>query len=196
MMQMQHTPFMNFGNWYWVVAGDEANVWSSARAMSVPVDDADYVAWKTGGGNASPVASMADVQRICALNYPPGTLETYTALKRWQKEQGGITLGAGFPIKTDDRAQAKISGAYFAAQEVATVVTPWHAADGTVHDLDATQIIAMNTELLTHINNCFSISADVLAGVAGGTITTREQIDAAFDAPMTQARKDWLKKKP
>jgi hypothetical protein len=180
-------------NWYWIIGADEANVWSSRLAASIPIDNADYVAWLAAGNFPSRAETMADLQVVLADQYPPGTLETYTAHKRWQKEQAGITLTSGMPIKTDDRAQAKISGAYFAAQEVPTVVTPWHAADGTVHDLDATQISAMNNELLTHINNCFSISSDVLAGIAAGTITTREQIDAAFNAPMTQARKDWLK---
>ena len=51
----------------------------------------------------------------------------------------------------------------------------------------------LNNDLLVHINACFQISADMLAGIAAGTVTTREQIDAAFDAPMTQAAADWLK---
>jgi hypothetical protein len=51
----------------------------------------------------------------------------------------------------------------------------------------------MSIELLTHINNCFSISADVLAAIEEGTITTREEIDAAFGAAMPPAAKDWLK---
>jgi hypothetical protein len=64
----------------------------------------------------------------------------------------------------------------------------------TVHHLDASQVIAINNELLTHINNYFTISADVRAGVEAGAIATHEEIDAAFDATMTQARKDRLKK--
>ena len=51
----------------------------------------------------------------------------------------------------------------------------------------------MNNELLVHINNCFSISADMVAGIEDGTITTHEQIDAAFSASIKAARKDWLK---
>ena len=37
----------NISNWYWVIGGDQANVWSSTRAALVPVDDTDYVAWLT-----------------------------------------------------------------------------------------------------------------------------------------------------
>jgi hypothetical protein len=180
-------------NWYWIVGGDEANVWSSRRAASIPVNDPDYVAWLAAGNWPTPIATMAELEAVLAEQYPPGTLTTYTWFKRWQKEQGGITLASGMPIKTDDRAQAKITGAFVAAQELPTVITPWHAADGTVHQLDASQIVAMNNELLTHINNCFAISAEMLAGIEAGTVTTHEEIDAAFDAPMTQARRDWLK---
>ena len=54
-------------------------------------------------------------------------------------------------------------------------------------------IIGLNNDLLTHINDCFSISAMVHSEIDDGSITTLEQIDAAFDTPMTNAAKDWLK---
>jgi Domain of unknown function (DUF4376) len=181
-------------DWYWVIGDDEANVWSSRLAESIPVDDADYAAWLEGGNYPSRAATMADLEVVLAEQYPPGTLRTYTAFKRWQKEQAGITLTSGMPIKTDDRAQAKITGAYTAAQVDPTIVTPWAAADGTVHDVDGAQITSMNYELLTHINNCFSISADVMADIEDGSVTTREQIDEAFSAPVSAARRDWLKR--
>jgi hypothetical protein len=187
---MLYTP----SDWYWIVGADEANVWSSRRAASVPISDPDYVAWLAAGGLTPRLATMQELFDIMSEQYPPGTLNTYTAFKRWQKEQGGITLSSGMPIKTDDRAQAKITGVFVAAQEKPDMVTPWHAPDGSVHQLDASQVVAMNNELLTHINNCFAISADVLAGIEAGTVTTREEIDAAFDAATTQAHKDWLKK--
>jgi hypothetical protein len=179
--------------WYWYVGDDETQVWSSRLAAMVPAADPEFVEWKQHEA-PSRAATMEDLRIVLAEQYPPGTLETYTAHKRWQKEQAGITLSAGWPIKTDDRSQAKITGVYAAIQVNPAAVTPWAAADGSVHDVSQAEITAMNTDLLTHINNCFSISADVLVQIAAGTITTREQIDAAFDAPMTQARKDWLKK--
>ncbi|UEM11979.1 DUF4376 domain-containing protein [Bradyrhizobium barranii subsp. barranii] len=180
-------------DWYWFIGTDQSNVWSSLKAASVPISDEGYQAFVAGGNNAAPI-EFADLRSMFAEHYPGGMLDTYTASKRWLKEQAGITLESDMPIKTDDRAQAKISGAYFAAQASSAVITPWHAADGAVYQLSATDIEQMNVELLTHINACFSVSADVLSGIEAGTITTREQIDAAFSAPMTQAQKDWLKK--
>lgn len=180
--------------WYWYIGSDETQAWSSRLAAMVPADDPEFVEWRRHEAPSRAVR-MEDLRAVLAEQYPPGTLETYTVFKRWQKEQAGITLSSGKPIKTDDRSQAKITGAYIAMQVQSSAVTSWAYADGSVAEASAADITAMNTALLTHINDCFSISADVLDQIASGTITTREQIDAAFDAPMTQARKDWLKKK-
>jgi hypothetical protein len=115
-----------------------------------------------------------------AVQYPPGTLETYCAFKRWTKEQGGLTLTSGMPIATDDRAQAKINGVVLAASTNPSFTTQWHAADGSYWPLDKTKIDAMSGELQAHINNCFIISSQTMADISAGTITTRDQIDAAF----------------
>lgn len=185
-------------DWYWLA--DDGRIFASARQIIVAEDDADYLVFRQ---MAMPTQwprddagqqTDAELQKVLDPYNLFVSLQGYTAFKRWQKEQGGITLASGIPIKTDDRSQAKITGAYSAAVELPTVVTPWAAADGSVYPLDGAQIVAMNNELLTHINNCFAVSADVITGIEDGTITTHEQIDAAFDAPMTAARRDWLKK--
>jgi Domain of unknown function (DUF4376) len=182
-------------DWYWTVGDDQANVWSSARAISVPASDAAYAQWKTDTGSASAttIASQEELYAMFAVRYPRGALTTYAWDCRWRKEQAGITLSSGMPIKSDDRAQAKITGAYTAALVKPDMVTQWQAADGTVHDLDAAQITQMNYDLLTHINNCFAISSDVLAQIEAGTITALTQIDAAFNAPMAKKNQDWLR---
>jgi Domain of unknown function (DUF4376) len=179
---------------YWIIGSDEAQVWSSKRAGYVPVDDVDYVTWLPGNG-ATHIATMQELEQVFAAQYPRGSLTTYTWYRRWRMEQGGITLTSGMPIKTDDRSQAKISGIYLAAQISPAVTTPFSAADGTVHQLTAEDIEAMNIELLTHINRAFSISADAIAQIDAGTITTIDQIDALFDAPVKSAQKNWLRKR-
>jgi hypothetical protein len=176
-------------DWYWIVGGDAANVWSSARAMSVPVSDADYTAWLVANSNPSPIATMADLHALLAAQYPPGSLETYCVFKRWQKEQGGITLTSGMPIATDDRAQAKINGVRLAILDAPGGTTQWHAADGTYWPLDVAAITAMSNELQAHINNCFTISSDTMAAIAGGTITTLTQIDSAFESAVRKTKK-------
>ena len=178
----------NPSNWYWIIGGDAATVWSSARAMSVPVDDADYTAWLPGR-NPAQIATMDDLHAVLAEQYPPGSLETYCVFKRWQKEQGGITLTSGMPLKTDDRSQAKVNGAVLAATADPNFTTQWHADDGSYWPLDAAGVTAMSAELQAHINNCFTISSDTMAGIAGGTITTLAQIDSAFDSAAVRKTK-------
>lgn len=169
----------NWDDHYWIVGGDAANVWSSARAVSVPATDADYVAW-SAAKQPTQIATMAELEQVFAAQFPPGSLNTYCVFKRWEKEQGGITLASGMPLKTDDRSQAKVNGAVLAATADPNFTTQWHAADDTYWPLDAAGVTAMSGELQAHINNCFTISSQTMAAITAGTITTLAQIDAAF----------------
>jgi hypothetical protein len=184
-------------HWYWLA--DDGRIYSSKSQSLIAADDADYVAWLGGyeptpwpldSAGAQTDASLQDVLEPHGLF---ANLKYYTVNRRWRKEQGGIVATAGFPIRTDDRSQAKITGLYTASKEVPTVVTPYHAANHTVQELDATAMYQLHSDLLTHINFCFDTSATVLSGIVDGSITTREQVDAAFNAPMTQAQKNWMK---
>jgi hypothetical protein len=163
--------------------------------------DQDYLDWSSAGRGAPTLASMAELEAMMAVQYPPGTLKSYALFCRWQKEQGGITTSFGMPIETDDRAQAKISGAMLAAKYPPTPLkappggsgpaftTKWHAADGTIWPLDTPMIVAMSGELQLHVDECFEASAAVATGLEDGTITTREQIDQAFAEIITRAGK-------
>lgn len=184
---------------YWLA--DDGRVFSGPLEQIVDATDQGYSDYVEAGNSVSTWPRDIDGSQTDAMLQdvlePFGmfvNLINYTADKRWRKEQGGITATAGFPIKTDDRSQAKITGLYTASQEVPAVVTPFSDADNAVRQLDAAAMHQLHVDLLTHINNCFSVSAAMLAGIADGSITTREQVDAAFDAPMTQARKDWMTK--
>lgn len=189
----------NMHNMFW--RADDGRVYGSATQTIGTDADANYTAWIAAGGIPLEWPRELDGTQTDAMmqavleNYGLFVnLKYYTLFARWRKEHGGIVTTAGFPIKTDDRAQAKITGLYAASKEAPTVVTPYHATDNTIHQLDAAGMYQLNADLLTHINNCFAVSADVLAQIEAGTITAREQVDAAFDASMTQAREDWLKK--
>ena len=188
----------NVHNWYWVA--DDGRVFESVTQAVISNSDPDFIDWVNGGNTATiwprddaGEQTDAALQWVLEPNNLFVNLYYYTLNKRWRTEQGGITLASGMPIKTDDRAQAKITGVYIATKEQPAVVTPWQAADGTVWELDAAAMHELHVALLTHINNCFAVSADVLAEIEAGSVTTREQVDAAFDAPMSRARKDWLK---
>ena len=83
---------VKISDWYWIVGGDQANVWSSARAMSVPVNDADYVAWLAVPHQPTLIASMAELQDVFTAQYPPGMLETYLPSVRFDHASGGVIV--------------------------------------------------------------------------------------------------------
>lgn len=192
---------INVATHYWIIGGDTTNgVYSSASNTMVPLDDADYVAW-SATNQPSPIINeqeLADAVRANGSQLPawlfnapsfiqptPTTysqdqLNAYCVDSRWRKEQGGLTLTSGMPIKTDDRSQAKINGMRVVAENNAALATQWHAADGANYPMTAAQAITMSDELQAHINNCFQISSDTSAEIDAGTITTLAQIDAAF----------------
>ena len=185
-------------NWYWLA--DDGRLFSSKSQTIVAADDPAYVAWDVTYNATRWPADDAGAQTDASLQAvlePMGmfaNLKYYTDNARWRKEQGGITTTAGMPILTDDRSQAKINGTRIVAQGNAALSTPWHAADDQFYTMASADIIAMSDDLQTHINNCFATSSDVQAQIDSGTITTREQVGrAAFAAPMSGARKDWLR---
>jgi len=113
---------------------------------------------------------------------PPSTpvdLIAYAANRRWEKEVGGITVN-GLQVATDDRSKMMISGARVAAEADPNFVTQWKAANGSFVTIDAAAVITISDMMLAHVSNCFAIEAQVLAEIDAGTISTVEQIDAAF----------------
>jgi hypothetical protein len=52
--------------WYWIVAGDEAQVFSSAIGNYVPATDATYLAWAADGTKPTRIASEAELGEVLA----------------------------------------------------------------------------------------------------------------------------------
>jgi hypothetical protein len=103
----------------------------------------------------------------------------YSSDKRWEKETGGFMLGEMF-IATDDRSKTMIMGARIKADGDATFTTPWKTPDGTFTRIDAPTIIAVSDAVLNHVAYCFDREEVVASGIENGSITTFDQIDAAW----------------
>jgi hypothetical protein len=206
---------MRYDDWYCFVGDDTEKVYSSKTNTYIPADSPAVVAAKGPycPGKIANEAELWDVLRT-EIALPPwlfdGTtfsqtgvgvynkaqLHAYNADARWRKEQGGTTvnlLSGEMPIKTDDRAQAKITGVFAAQQANPKAMTPWHAADGLIYQLDDASITNMNYTLLTHINGCFAVSANVIAGIEAGAIKSIDQIDAMYAAPLSPELQNWIK---
>jgi hypothetical protein len=171
----------NVANWYWIVGGDETQVYASARAATVPTTDATYQACLAAGVMPTRIDSMDNLKDVLRAAGAPLPFEplTYAAAKRLDKETSGITVG-GVPIATDDRSKIMIIGARVAAAADPNWSTPWAAADGNSYPVDSPTMLAIADAVQAHVNTCFTTYANVVAAIGDGTITTKEQIDAAF----------------
>lgn len=107
-------------------------------------------------------------------------LEDYLADRRWQAEQGGA-FWRGWPIHTDDRSQGKyLSELQAIALNVRVDNDPWKFADGEFRPVSNADFPELAIAARDHVRNMFGIEALVLAEIEAGTVTTRQQIDAAF----------------
>lgn len=181
-------PMMSIGttmplkDWYWVVANDPSNVWSSARAMSVPDTDADYQTWLGYGRTPTYIASQADLEAMFAVQYPAGALRPYNADARYRKASGGVIITSLSPVLflTDPTSRNTVNSAYQYAATNPAHLTHWKMSDGTFIDLTSAQMTTLNNTMTTFVQSCFTMESTNLTGIGNGSITTIAQIDAAF----------------
>ena len=189
--------FFNPFDWYWTIDGSTTLVYSSARNIYVPINDADFVAWLANNGAAPKIGAEADIWPHVSVrlpewlfdgktfaqpsvgNYMPAQLQAYAASVRYNHEIAGTTLN-GVSVATDRQSQAMIAGAYNMASRDSTFKTQWKTGVGTFATLDAPAIIAISVAVGGHVAACFAKESDVAAAIAGGTIKTLSDIDAAF----------------
>lgn len=141
--------------------------------MTVPDDMANrhrvmLAEWEAGGNAIEP--------------YSPPTLNlpVYAAEKRWQTEVGG-TIWNGWPVLTDRESQNKITAEALAIEKGERLDgDPWKFADGEFRPLTNAQMDSLAAAVRVYIRDSFAIEARVVAEIEAGTISTVEQIDAAF----------------
>lgn len=174
----------NPADWYWLA--DDGRIFASARMTIVDVNDEDYVAWAAGGGfptiwprddeGEQTDAALQEVLRPYGLWVD---LVAYARDARWRAEVGGMVWN-GVPIATDDSSKVKIAGARIAAQANPGFETTWWDMDGEGIVVDAALIIQLSDAVLAHVDGTFTTFGQVRAAITAGTITTREEVDAAF----------------
>ena len=57
---MEYAP----ANWYWIIAGDDRQVYSSARASTVAIGDKAYKTWLAQGNVPTRIASMDELKDV------------------------------------------------------------------------------------------------------------------------------------
>nr|WP_278437041.1 DUF4376 domain-containing protein [Brucella anthropi] len=120
--------------------------------------------------------------KVIEFTPPPPVvdLNDYAARKRWETEVGG-TIWNGWPVLTDRESQNKITSEALAIEKGERLDgDPWKFADGEFRPLTNAQMDSLAAAVRLYIRESFAIEARVVAEIEAGTISTVEQIDAAF----------------
>ena len=192
-------------NNYWIIAGSETDVYSSATNMLVSMGDQTYVDW-TATNTATPIASeteLADVLQALGsqlpawlfeatdtfiqptpTTYTKGQLAAYSANARYNHASGGLTISAisAVPFLTDPVSRNTVDSANAYAVANPGHITDWKMSDGSFIKLTAAQIATVLQDMATFVQACFTCESTSLAGINGGSITTLAAIDAAYAA--------------
>jgi hypothetical protein len=84
-------------NWYWIVGGDQQQVYASARGIFVPIADATYVAWRDRGNHPTPIGSTSELAAVLAPAF--ARPNDATLLNLYQTEQASNILSkAAFKV--------------------------------------------------------------------------------------------------
>jgi hypothetical protein len=71
-------------------------------------------------------------------------------------------------------------GARVAADANPNFTTEWAGSNDVIYPLTAPQLIGISNAVLAHVAYCFAIFASVKGEIDAHTMTTADQIDAAF----------------
>jgi hypothetical protein len=178
---MMYTP----SNWYWIVGDDESQVWSSRLAAFVPADDPAYVSWLAMGGVPTRIATMDELYDVLATAYPAGSLPTYNADARWRRENSGIIITSISPVSftTDLASRNAVDTAWAYMNSKGTVNSiSWKMSDGSFITMTTAQVTTLMNDITAFIQACFEVEKTNSAAINDETITTLDEIDAAFAA--------------
>lgn len=174
----------NPSNWYWLA--DDSRLFSSKSQSLIQSSDPDYQAWVASGGFATPwprddagAQTTASLQEVLMPYNLFIDLKAYAAFVRYNKEVGGTTI-SGVAYPTDRETQAKMTSAFALGQVNPSATFQWKLSDGTFATLTVAQLTTVATVVGAFVQACFATEATVVAGINGGTIATRDQVDAAF----------------
>ena len=131
---------------------------------------ADYITTMTASGAV--IQELAPTPIIYTLETAKAQRLNELAAYRYTKETAGITLnGAG--IKTDLESQAKINGAWSAAQMNPAILIDWKGENGWIQ-IDAATITAIAMAVANHVQACFS--NERIHALAINALTTIEEV--------------------
>ena len=101
---------------------------------------------------------------------------------RWAHETGGITLGDGTELPTDERTVAKLTAAVTSLQDgMVSAPVAWKFANGW-QDLAQAQVEACAAAVARHVQACFNAERAVCDQIAALSDLSGFDVVAAFEA--------------
>lgn len=139
---------------------------------------------ETEGGYVSTwlTVSFTPDELAALLEQERAEMAARIAERRWRAEVAGTTF-MGWPVATDDRAQAKIGQTVtaFAAGLLPEGWVGWKFADGVFRTLTAAQFAQLAGAVTAHVQACFTHEAALLHALANG-----DAFDIEAGWPQTQ----------
>jgi hypothetical protein len=185
-------------DWYWLKA--DGRLFSSARIAIVPATDETYLEWVATDGVPTPYPvdtegneSTAELQAVLDPYGLHATLAHYAGGLRWEAQVAGVPVSVGggtyhFATDADGRASLNetlaVATNYETTSGTGSFRTAWKTLDGfTKNPLTLSDLQTVGIAVGNHVLGCFATEADVDAELAAGTMTTKEQVEAAFAPP-------------
>jgi len=185
-MSNQTIGFISPRHSYWLA--DDARVFSGPLEQVVTTSDPGYVDFLAAGNVATRWAEdEAGNQTDASLQAAVGpqrmfvNLDYYTAHAREVKLASGIVVN-GLPFATDAYTFMSLNSAFIFTQAKTAAEFSWKLPDGSFITLNKLDIEALHNASNSYGQACYACEDDTLTKITAGTITTREQVDAAFAA--------------
>jgi hypothetical protein len=183
---MNDLPIFDPATWYWLA--DDSRVYAGPTQLQVTDTDPDYVAWI--GAGRTPIAWPRDeagnqtdeaLQTALAPYGMFASLTYYAADARWRRQTGGIIV-TGIQYRSDRISANERNRAYNYALADPSAIFQWKRPDGTFVSLDNAAMTKVALSESTFVQACFACEKTTVASIAGASITTHAQVDAAFAA--------------
>ena len=150
--------------------------WAIAHSYTDGMDVAAVMAGALASWAGNPVEPSPDVP--LSGEQLKTTLIAYAAEKRWRVATAGVIIN-GIPIPSDDTADARVRHAMAdLADGVQTKPLTFVVGDIVVA-ANAAMFSAIRAAISQRWQTCYAVQGALVEGINDGTITSREQIDAA-----------------
>lgn len=194
----------NYADFYWIIAGSGAQIYSSRLNTFVSSENADYLAFLDAGNVPTRITNEAELWSVLAplLTLPPwlfdgehfvqptadtfskAQLNAYANLRQWQAATGGhIVVIDGEPtaFSTSEASMSLLAGKTMRLQQPNPPATvKWQVGPTAFRDIPAAEFTAAATEVADFVQGTFDTLEELFGLIADGVVTTPAGIDAAY----------------